>query len=89
MKEIACKLTGEEVAAIRDLYERKLALENLTKILFPSENDEMYKRLVADYGTTMRQFNDWWSTALAAHQLPADEYLVDFQEGQLIRPAKS
>ena len=89
MNEIVCKLTEEELIAIRDIYEKKLALQNLTKILSPSENGEMYERLVADYGATMRQFNDWWSATLAAHQLPADDYLVDFRESQLIRTAKS
>lgn len=89
MNEAICKLTEEEVSAIRDIYEKKLALENLTKILSPSENNEMYERLVADYGATMRQFNEWWKAALAAHQLPQDEYFVDFRDNQLIRTAKN
>lgn len=89
MNEIVCKLTDEEASAIRDIYEKKLALENLAKIISPSENNEMYERLIADYGATVRQFNDWWTAAMAAHQLPPDNYSVDFQDKQLIRAAKN
>ena len=89
MSEIVCKLTEAEVSAIRDIYEKKLALENLAKIMSPGENNAMYERLIADYGATMRQFNEWWDTTVAAHQLPPDAYTVDFRDSQLIRPAKS
>ena len=87
MSEPICKLIDEEASTIRDIYEKKLALENLAKIISPSENNEMYERLISDYGTTMREFNDWWSSIIASHHLPPDNYAVDFVEKQLIRQA--
>ncbi len=87
MSEPIYKLTDEEASTIRDIFEKKLALENLAKIISPSENNEMYERLISDYGATMREFNDWWSSTIAAHHLPPDNYAVDFIEKQLIQQA--
>lgn len=77
-------LTQDEVSEIRDLYEKKLALENLAKILSPEENKGMYERLVVDYGATVRRFNDWWDKTFQSHQMPAGNYGVDFINSKLV-----
>ena len=41
MNTLCYDLEKEEGKAIRDIYEKKLALENLAKIIKPDENPEM------------------------------------------------
>ena len=88
MTEMICAITREETSSIRDLYEKKLALENLAKIISPNENNELYERLVADYGATVHEFNNWWTDILKKYNLPGDNYIVDFVENQLLRPVQ-
>ena len=59
-KKIVGKVTEDEKREIQELYEKKLALENLLKII-DSSNEQMYVKLVADYGSTMRLFQEWWN----------------------------
>lgn len=84
MNEIACNITEEETTEIRNLFEKKMALENLAKIITPSENEEMYQRLVADYGITVHEFNQWWEKILKEYNLPSKNYSVDFVNRQLV-----
>ena len=71
--------------AIRDIYEKKLALENLAKIIKPDENPEMYHRLIADYGSTMHDFEDWWNGIFRKYEVEAGNYNVDFRSNQIFR----
>lgn len=85
MNDVNCTLTESEISAIRDLFEKKIALENLAKVISPRENLEMYEHLLADYGSTVKKFNDWWAVTIKRHGLlPSIEYIVDFDNNQLI-----
>jgi CXXX repeat modification system protein len=53
-------LTDEENNEILELYEKKIALENLAKIL-DSDNELLRNRLVVDYGHVLHKFQDWWN----------------------------
>ncbi|WP_374041660.1 CXXX repeat peptide modification system protein [Tissierella carlieri] len=53
------KLNGEEFKEIEDLFEKKIALKNLTKIV-DADNQKLYDKLIKYYGKTVHQFNFWW-----------------------------
>lgn len=60
MNKSVCILSKDDCENIRVIYEKKLALENLSKIIFPQQNPDMYDRLIADYGKIIHDFDDWW-----------------------------
>ena len=57
MKEVGT-LTQEECSNIKELLEKKIALENLLKIL--SESQEIYKKVVRDYKNIAEEYEKWW-----------------------------
>lgn len=57
MKEVGT-LTHEECSNIEELLEKKIALENLLKIL--SESQEIYKKVVRDYKNIVEEYEKWW-----------------------------
>lgn len=85
MNEENYVLSADETNTIRELYEKKIALENLAKIISPEENPVMYERMLADYGGTVRVFQNWWTLTIKKHNLPSSNYVVDFDNHLLVR----
>ena len=59
MEKIVGQLKENEATEIRHLYEKKLALENLLKIIDPA-NQELYDKVMGDYTTVFNSFQNWW-----------------------------
>lgn len=78
------KITKNECTEIRTLHEKRLALENLAKIISPSQMPELYERLVSDYGPVVAQYEDWWSSIFKKYQMAPGTYVVDFENLELI-----
>lgn len=57
MKEVGT-LTQEESENLEELLEKKIALENLLKIL--SESQEIYKKVDRDYKNIVEEYEKWW-----------------------------
>ena len=57
MKEVGT-LTQEESGNLEKLLEKKIALENLLKIL--SESQEVYKKVNRDYKNIVEEYEKWW-----------------------------
>ncbi|EGC83227.1 CXXX repeat peptide modification system protein [Anaerococcus hydrogenalis] len=57
MKEVGI-LTQEESENLEELLEKKIALENLLKIL--SESQEIYKKVNRDYKKIVEEYEKWW-----------------------------
>ncbi len=85
MNDIRYDLEEVEVKTVRDIYEKKLALENLAKIISPDEQPEMYARLVSDLGAVMHEFEDWWNMIFQKYSVEAGQYYVDFHKNQILR----
>lgn len=85
MKPLVYDLDEAEVNSIREIYEKKMALENLAKIVVPDENQEMYTRLITDYGVTLHDYEDWWNTIFKKYSVKAGNYNVDFRSNQIIQ----
>lgn len=85
MSTVYYNLEEAELKTIRDIYEKKLALENLTKIVKPDANPEMYHRLVSDYGATMHAFEDWWNAIFRKYEVEDGNYNVDFRNSQIFQ----
>lgn len=59
MKIPVGQVTEEEKETIKNLFERKNGLAELSKII-SSENDYLYEKLVKDMGATSTKFQNWW-----------------------------
>lgn len=84
MKDVICELEQQECDTIRELFEKKLALENLAKIIIPEENPAMYERLLVDYGKTIHLFNDWWDNTFNKYQCVPGNYSVNFSDHTVV-----
>ena len=61
MKKKIGKVTIEEKNIIQSLFERKNGLNELAKIL-PTDNSELYERLILDMGQTTTKLQQWWDS---------------------------
>lgn len=83
MKEVGI-LTQEESENLEELLEKKIALENLLKIL--SESQEIYKKVDRDYKNIVEEYEKWWRDT-------SDKYIwesndnsfrsIDFKSGKV------
>ncbi|MDO4799909.1 MAG: CXXX repeat peptide modification system protein [Bacillota bacterium] len=79
---VVWKLTEEEYIEIESLFERKIALENLAKIV-DSENTALYEKMIADYGRTLRQFNEWWKIMSQKYSWSGKNWWLDFETKEI------
>ncbi|HFH7847705.1 TPA: CXXX repeat peptide modification system protein [Streptococcus agalactiae] len=70
MKKVGT-LTQEESRNLEKLLEKKIALENLLKIL--SESQEVYKKVNRDYKNIVEEYEKWWRDA-------SDKYIWESTE---------
>ena len=59
-KQIIGHVLPEECDEIQALFERRIGLNELAKIL-TSDNVELYERLVKDMGETSIKVQQWWN----------------------------
>ena len=59
-------VSPDEMKEIKSLYERRNGLNELAKILTPS-NEELYDKLVKDLGETSLKYQDWWDRMFAKY----------------------
>ena len=52
MDKVCYNLNEEELEEIENLYEKKVALENLSRCIDP-DNEKMYQKLVNDYTSVL------------------------------------
>lgn len=76
-------LSEQDFKEIEDLYEKKLALENLAKII-KGDNPELYDRLIVDYGKVARLFSQWWVDKSQKYNWPGESWWVDFDTRQVM-----
>lgn len=84
MNRVVHHLSENELTQITTIYEKKIAYENLAKILSIEENEAIYNRLITDYGATVHQFEQWWDKVFADNNLPNGQYTVDFTNGTIV-----
>lgn len=77
------KLNEEDFKKIQDLYEKKLSLENLVKII-DADNQNLYDKLIADYGKTINQFNLWWNTMSIKNNWEGKDWWLDFETKKIM-----
>lgn len=84
-KSLQGKVTEEEKAEIQALFERKNGLTELAKIL-PSNNDEMYERVVKDLGATTTAYQSWWDKMSSKYQwkkIETGHWEIDFYTNEV------
>ena len=81
-KEV-CQLSDNEFKEIEDLFEKKLALENLAKII-KADNQSLYDKLISDYGSTVHKFNTWWETMGKKYNFIEKNLWVDFDTKKIM-----
>lgn len=79
MKQVGI-LTQEESENLEELLEKKIALENLLKIL--SESQEIYKKVNRDYKNIVEEYEKWWRDTSDRYILESTEnsfWSIDFK----------
>lgn len=79
MKEVGT-LTQEECSNIEELLEKKIALENLLKIL--SERQKIYKKVNRDYKNIVEEYEKWWRDTSEKYMWESTEnsfWSIDFK----------
>ncbi|QAT61441.1 CXXX repeat peptide modification system protein [Acidilutibacter cellobiosedens] len=82
-QKVVWELSEEDSNEIQDLFERKIALENLVKIVDLKDSD-IYEKLLKDYGKTIREFEDWWKTKSSEYKWEGSNWWVDFTKNQVL-----
>lgn len=77
------QLNDIDYKEIEGLYERKVALENLSKIINPNE-DIMYEKLIKDYGKTCREFDEWWKVKGQEYKWEGQHWWLDFNTKKIM-----
>lgn len=80
MSKITFAIEQQECDEIRELFENKLALENLAKIITPEANPMTYDKMIADYGKVLREFNEWWDRIFNKYQCKQGNYCINFTD---------
>ena len=89
MDKVICNLTENEKKEIEDIFEKKIALENLSKLPDIMSNEGLYNKLISDYGKTTLLFQKWWKKATEKYKLEGKEVRVDFETSQIIEELNS
>lgn len=79
------QVTPEEKLQIQRIFERKNGLTELAKVL-PSDNSELYERIVKDMGETEVRFQQWWNDMAQKYQLesiPNGHWEINFNNGEI------
>ena len=81
--KIVHNLSDEESKKIEELYEKKLAFENLIKIV-DGENEKIYNKLISDYGNLLKEYNIWWDSMRQKYEWEGSSWRVDFYNNTII-----
>lgn len=84
MSKVVHQLKENELKEIEELFEKKIALENLLKIVTQEEDEARYQKLLADYGKQCRLFQEWWDRMNQTYSWGQGNFYVDFHEAQVI-----
>lgn len=79
-KKLVGEVSIEERDKIKNIYMRRSALMDLSKIL-TADNSELYEKLVLDLGETNVKFQEWWSSKAKEHDWEGAEngrWQIDF-----------
>jgi CXXX repeat modification system protein len=84
MKELIGTVTADEIDIIKDLNDKKIALENLIKIIKPNDNESLYNSLIVNYNKTYSQYQDWWNNISIKFKLDNETICnIDFITGEI------
>ena len=81
--KIVHNLSDEESKKIEELYEKKLAFENLIKIV-DGENEKIYNKLISDYGNLLKEYNMWWDSMRQKYEWEGSNWRVDFDNKTIV-----
>jgi CXXX repeat modification system protein len=82
MGNIIWTLSEEDKKIIEELYEKKVALENLIRIVDPG-NEKLYQKMIEDYSKVTAKFNNWWQTTSRLYNWVGQTWSVDFTTGNV------
>jgi len=83
MSKATWDIPKEEMEAIENIFERKTALENLTKLPDVINNEALYEKLITDYGKTVIAFQKWWDNGAEKYGWQGNMH-VDFEHSQVV-----
>ena len=78
------KVTPEETREIRQLYGRKMALEELLPTIDMKNGTDLYEQMVEDFTQINDKFSVWWKTVAKKYNWQYDatnKWFIDFETG--------
>ena len=81
--KVVWELADDECNEIQNLFEKKISLENLIKII-DLNNKELYDKVIKDYGKALREFQAWWDINSKEHNWEGANWYVNFQKKQVL-----
>ena len=84
MGKVVYVLKDDEKNQIEELYEKKMALENLCKIIDPC-NEKMYNKLLEDYGKIMFAYTNWWNEMSSHYKWEGENWFINFSTKEVIQ----
>ncbi|CAK7010969.1 CXXX repeat peptide modification system protein [Tissierella sp.] len=77
------QLNDDEFKEIEDLFEKKIALENLIKIV-DADSQKLYDKLINDYGKTVHHFDSWWNEMSKKYDWEGKNWWLDFKTKKIM-----
>lgn len=84
MRNVVWESTEEEKQKIKDIYEKKSALENLFKII--NKENEIYDTVLEDYIKTSKEFSAWWDEMIKKYNCNiklVNNLVIDFDTNEI------
>jgi CXXX repeat modification system protein len=82
-KNIITTLDKNDLEKIENLFEKKIAFENLIKVIDLDVQENLYDKLMKDYTDVNGSFNRWWQDKIKEYFLDGKQAYVDFEESTL------
>ena len=78
------KLSDEDFAVIEELFEKKMALENLAKVV-QADNEALYEKLLKDYAHVSADYTAWWANQSQKYGWEGSNWWLNFDTREIMQ----
>ena len=78
-------LNERESYEILELYEKKVAMENLSLIIDKEKQADLFSSLKQDYKKLMRKYQEWWEQLSTENGWEKEKLYINFSTREVIQ----
>lgn len=78
-------LNERESDEILELYEKKVAMENLSLIIGKEKQADLFSALKQDYKKLMRKYQEWWEHLSTENGWEKEKLYINFSTREVIQ----